>query len=129
MPKPKPRKNVDEHFKLAAVQRLQTGDVSANELAKELGVSVWSLRKWSRKYRKKATAGAGAVGEPVAPASKAEELPASTSTEPVAPPVVDNGLIAAIARIESEISSLDKQREALKSAVEILRRRWGTTPE
>jgi transposase-like protein len=127
MPKPKPRKNVDEHFKLAAVQRLQTGDVPANELAKELGVSVWSLRKWSRIYRKKATA--GAVGEPVAPASKAEELPASTSTEPVAPPVVDNGLIAAIARIESEISSLDKQREALKSAVEILRRRWGTTPE
>ena len=56
MPKPKPRKNVDEHFKLAAVQRLQTGDVPANELAKELGVSVWSLRKWSRIYRKKATA-------------------------------------------------------------------------
>ena len=129
MPKPKPRKNVDEHFKLAAVQRLQTGDVPANELAKELGVSVWSLRKWSRIYRKKATAGAGAVDEPVAPASKAEELPASTSTEAVAPPVVDNGLIAAITRIESEISSLDKQREALKSAVEILRRRWGTTPE
>ena len=129
MPKTKPRKNVDEHFKLAAMQRLQTGDVPANELAKELGVSVWSLCKWSRIYRKKATAGAGAVGEPVAPASKAEELPASTSTEPVAPPVVDNGLIAAIARIESEISSLDKQREALKSAVEILRRRWGTTPE
>ena len=129
MPKPKPRKNVDEHFKLAAVQRLQTGDVPANELAKELGVSVWSLRKWSRNYRKKATAAAGAVGEPVAPATKPEELTAKPSTEPVAPPVVDNGLIAAIARIESEISSLDKQREALKSAVEILRRRWGTTPE
>ena len=129
MPKPKSRKNVDEHFKLAAVQRLQTGGVSANELAKELDVSIWSLRKWSRIYRKKATAGAGAVGEPVAPATKAEELPASPSAEPVAPPVVDGGLIAAIARIESEISSLDKQREALKSAVEILRRRWGTTPE
>jgi len=129
MPKSKARKNVDENFKVAAVQRLQTGRVPANDLAKELGVSIWSLRKWSRIYRKKATAGAGAVGEPVAPASKAEELPASTSTEPVAPPVVDNGLIAAIARIESEISSLDKQREALKSAVEILRRRWGTTPE
>ena len=129
MPKPKSRKNVDEHFKLAAVQRLQTGDVPASDLAKELDVSVWSLRKWSRIYRKKATAGAGAVGEPVAPASKAEELPASTSTEPVAPPVVDKGLIAAIARIESEISSLDKQREALKSAVEILRQRSGTTPQ
>ncbi len=129
MPKPKSRKNVDEHFKLAAVQRLQTGGVPANELAKELDVSIWSLRKWSRKYRKKATAGAGAVGEPVSPATKAEELPASPGTEPVSPPVVDSGLIATIARIESEISSLDKQREALKSAVEILRQRSGATPQ
>ena len=130
MPKPKSRKNVDENFKLAAVQRLQTGGVPANELAKELDVSIWSLRKWSRIYRKKATAGAGAVGEPVTPGTKAEELPASPSTEPVAPPpVVDGGLIAAIARIESEISSLDKQREALKSAVEILRQRSGATPQ
>ena len=127
MPKPKSRKNVDEHFKLAAVQRLQTGGVPANELAKELDVSSWSLRKWSRKYRDKATA--GALGEPVAPGTKAEELPASPSTEAVAPPVVDSGLIAAIARIESEISSLDKQREALKSAVEILRQRSGATPQ
>jgi hypothetical protein len=94
-----------------------------------LDVSIWSLRKWSRIYRKKATAGAGAVGEPVAPGTKAEGLPASPSTEAVAPPVVDSGLIAAIARIESEISSLDKQREALKSAVEILRQRSGATPQ
>ena len=127
MPKPKSRKNVDEHFKVAAVQRLQTGGVPINELAKELDVSIWSLRKWSRIYREKATA--GAVGEPVVPATKAEELPASPSAEPVAPPVVDGGLIAAIARIESEISSLDKQREALKSAVEILRQRSGATPQ
>src|SRR4029077_1027567 len=82
MPKPKSRKNVDEHFKLAAVQRLQTGGMPASELAKELDVSIWSLRKWSRIYREKATAGAGAVGELVAPATKAEELPASPSTEP-----------------------------------------------
>jgi transposase-like protein len=130
MPKPKSRKSVDEHFKLAAVQRLQTGGVPANELAKELDVSIWSLRRWSRNYRKKATAAAGTVGEPVAPATKPEELTAKPSTEPpVAPPVVDSGLIAAIARIESEISSLDKQREALKSAVEILRQRSGATPQ
>ena len=106
MPKPKSRKNVDQNFKLAAVQRLQTGGVPINELAKELDVSIWSLRKWSRKYRDKATA--GALGEPVAPGTKAEGLPASPSTEAVAPPVVDSGLIAAIARIESEISSSDK---------------------
>ena len=52
MPKSKARKNVDENFKVAAVQRLQTGGVPANDLAKELGVSMRSLRRWSREYRK-----------------------------------------------------------------------------
>jgi hypothetical protein len=53
-------------------------------------------------------------------------LPAKPSSEP---PVVKGGLIATIARIELEISSLDKQRQALKMAVEILRQRSGATPE
>jgi transposase-like protein len=126
MPK-KARKNVDENFKLAAVQRLQTGGVPANDLAKELGVSIWSLRRWSRQYRKRTAARAGAAREP---AASPEELPAKPSSEPpVAPPVGEDGLIATIARIELEISSLDKQREALKTAVEILRQRSGATPE
>jgi transposase-like protein len=124
---PKTRKNVDENFKVAAVQRLQSGGVSANELAKKLGVSIWSLRRWSRQYRKKAAAGAGAADEP--PAAP-KELPAKPSSEPpVAPPAFEDGLIATIARIELEISALDKQREALKMAVEILRLRSGATPE
>src|SRR5271166_6615165 len=122
MPKSKARKKVDENFKVAAVQRLQTGGVLANDLAKELGVSIWSLRKWSRQYRKRTAAGAGAAGEPAVP----EELPTKPNSEP---PVVDGGLIAAIARIELEISSLDKQRQALKMAIEILRQRSGATPE
>jgi transposase-like protein len=126
MPKSKARKNVDENFKVAAVQRLQTGNVPANDLAKELGVSIWSLRRWSRKYRKRTAAGEGAAGEPATFATAPEELPAKPSGEP---PVVDGGLIAAIARIELEISSLDKQRQALKMAVEILRQRSGATPE
>jgi len=108
MPKSKARKNVDENFKVAAVQRLQTGGVLANDLAKELGVSIWSLRKWSRQYRKTI---AGAAGEPAVPAAAPEELPAKPSSEP---PVVDGGLITAIARIELEISSLDKQRQRSK---------------
>ena len=124
---PKTRKNVDEDFKVAAVQRLQTGGVPANDLAKELGVSIWSLRRWSRQYRKKAAAGAGAAREP---AAAPKELPAKPSSEPpVAPPAFEDGLIATIARIELEISALDKQREALKIAVEILRQRSGATPE
>ena len=126
MPKPKSRKNVDEHFKLAAVQRLQTGGVPANELAKELDVSIWSLRKWSRQYRKTTAAGAGAAGETAVPAAAPEELPTKPNSEP---PVVDGGLIAAIARIELEISLLDKQRQALKMAVEILRQRSGARPK
>ena len=126
MPK-KARKNVDENFKLAAVQRLQTGGVPANDLAKELGVSIWSLRRWSRQYRKRTATGAGPPREP---AAAPEELPAKPSSEPpVALPVGEDGLIATIARIELEISSLDKQREALKTAVEILRQRSGATPE
>src|SRR5260370_36829195 len=112
MPKSKARKNVDENFKVAAVQRLQTGNVPANDLAKELGVSIWSLRKWSRKYRKRTAAGEGAAGEPAAP----EELPAKPSSEPpVEPPVVDRGLISAIAQMELERSSMDKQRHAAKT--------------
>ena len=127
MPKSKARKNVDENFKVAALQRLQSGGVPANDLAKELGVSIWSLRRWSREHRKRIAAGEGAAREP---AAVPEELPAKPSSEPpVAPPVVDGGLIAAIARIELEISSLDKQRQALKMAVEILRQRSGATPE
>src|SRR5258708_3482417 len=95
---PKTRKNLDENFKVAAVQRLQTGGVSANDLAKELGVSIWSLRRWSRQYRKRKTAGAGAAREP---AAAPKELAAKPSSEPVlAPPVVEGGLIATIARIE-----------------------------
>ena len=127
MPKSKARKNVDENFKVAAVQRLQTGGVPANDLAKELGVSIWSLRRWSRQYRKRTATGAGPPREP---AAAPEELPAKPSSEPpVALPVGEDGLIATIARIELEISSLDKQREALKTAVEILRQRSGATPE
>ena len=127
MPKSKARKNVDENFKVAAVQRLQTGGVPANDLAKELGVSIWSLRRWSREYRKRTAAGAGAAGDPtVTP----EELPAKPSSEPpVTPPVGEDGLVATIARIELEISALDKQQEVLKMAVEILRLRSGATPE
>ena len=127
MPKSKTRKNVDENFKVVAVQRLQTDGVPASDLAKELGVSIWSLRRWSRQYRKRAAAGAVAASEP---AAAPEELPAKPSSEPpVAPPVVEGGLIATITRIELEISALDEQRQALKIAVEILRQRSGATPE
>jgi len=127
MPKSKARKNIDESFKVAAVQRLQIGGVPAKDLAKELGVSIWSLRRWSRQYRKRTSAGAGAAREP---AAAPQELPAKPSSEPpVAPQVVEGGLIATIARIELEISALDKQREALKMAVEILRQRSGATTE
>jgi transposase-like protein len=44
MPKSQARKNVDENFKVAAVQRLQSGGVSANDLAKELGATGGKVR-------------------------------------------------------------------------------------
>ena len=83
MPKRKARKNVDENFKVAAVQRLQTGGVPANDLAKELGVSIWSLRRWSRQYRKRTAAEAGAAGEPAVPAAASQELPAKPNSQPL----------------------------------------------
>jgi transposase-like protein len=130
MPKSKARKNVDENFKVAAVQRLQTGGMPAKDLAEELGVSIWSLRRWSRQYRKRIAAEADAAGEPATFSTGAEEMPAKPSSEsPVTPPVVEGGLIATIERIELEISLLDKQRQVLKTAVEILRRRPGATTE
>jgi hypothetical protein len=74
--------------------------------------------------------GAGAADKPATFATAPEELPAKPSSQPpVEPSVVDGGLIAAIARIESEISSLDKQRQTLKMAAEILRQRSGATQE
>jgi transposase-like protein len=81
MPKSKARKNVDENFKVAAVQRLQTGGVPANDLAKELGVSIWSLRRWSRQYRKRTAAGEGVAGEPATFATASQELPAKNLSE------------------------------------------------
>src|SRR5258706_8701347 len=112
MPKSKARKNVDESFKVAAVQRLQTGGVPAKDLAKELGVSIWSLRRWSRQYRKRRAAGASGAPET---AAAPQELSAKPNSEPpVSPPILEGGLIATIARIEVEILTLGKQREALK---------------
>jgi hypothetical protein len=100
----------------------KTGSVESVE--RLLGFVPGCLK--SREHRKRTAAGEGAAGEPAVPAAAPEELPAKPSSEP---PVVDGGLIAAIARIELEISSLDKQRQALKMAVEILRQRSGATPE
>src|SRR5260221_7029677 len=127
MPKSKARKNVDESFKVAAVQRLQTGGVPAKDLAKELGVSIWSLRRWSRQYRKRRAAGAGVAREPAAAPQKLSGKP--SSEPPVAPPIVQGGLIATIARIEVEISAFDKQREALQIAVQVLRQHSGAPKE
>jgi hypothetical protein len=88
------------------------------------------LRRWSREYRKRTAAGAGAADKPATFATAPEELLAKPGSQPpVEPPSSTADLIAAIARIELEISSLDKQRQTLKMAVEILRQRSGATPE
>src|SRR5260221_14033588 len=98
MPKSKARKNVDESFKVAAVQRLQTGGVPAKDLAKELGVSIWSLRRWSRQYRKRRAAGAGVARET---AAAPQEMSVKPSREPpVGHPLVEGGLNATRRRAE-----------------------------
>src|SRR5260221_13984303 len=105
MPKSKARKNVDESFKVAAVQRLQTGGVPAKDLAKELGVSIWSLRRWSRQYRKRRAAGAGGARETAASPPGLSVKP--SSEPPVGPPIVERGLIPTIARIQVGKSGVD----------------------
>src|SRR5260221_5505099 len=104
MPKSKARKNVDESFKVAAVQRLQTGGVPAKDLAKELGVSIWSLRRWSRQYRKRRAAGAGRGSVP--PAAPPEFAVKRISGPPGSPPVVQSGLIASMATTPTAYSWL-----------------------
>jgi transposase-like protein len=41
----------DETFKLAAVELLVSSGKPPGQIAQELGVSVWNLRDWKKRYR------------------------------------------------------------------------------
>jgi len=50
----------DEEFKRDAVRMLKSGERSAQQLSQELGVSVWSLKRWSKEFPIGGPAGPGA---------------------------------------------------------------------
>jgi transposase-like protein len=60
-PRSKFGRRFDEEFKRDAVSMLESRVRTAEQLAGELGVSVWSLKRWAKRYGK-----APAAAEPPA---------------------------------------------------------------
>src|ERR1700676_3074043 len=55
----------DEEFKRDAVRMLNSGERSAQQLSQELGVSVWSLKRWNKEFP---------IGGPTGPGASALEI-------------------------------------------------------
>jgi transposase len=91
----------DEEFKRDAVRMLESRVRSAEQLAVELGVSSWSLKRWAKHYGKDSLAG-GPPGGGEPPASDPAAL------------VVEN------ARLRRELETVSRQRDILKKALGIL---------
>ena len=75
---------------------LKSGERSAQQLSQELGVSVWSLKRWSKEFWIGGQAGSGA----------------STLSEPAS--------ALEIARLRRELEFVTRQRDILKKALGIL---------
>ena len=86
----------DEEFKRDAVRMLKSGERSAQQLSQELGVSVWSLKRWSKEFPIDGPTGLDALGASE-PASALE-----------------------IARLRRELEFVTRQRDILKKALGIL---------
>lgn len=97
-----PQKRYDPAFKEEAVRLWEANGLSAEQTARELGISVFHLYDWRRQLRKD-QAGAGpriVAGQPL-PEDKAE-------------------LQAEVKRLRLEVRRLTEQREILKKAAGIL---------
>ncbi|HXM29482.1 MAG TPA: transposase [Chthoniobacterales bacterium] len=91
----------DEEFKRDAVSMLESRIRTAEQLAAELGVSVWSLKRWAKVYAKDSAAG-GPPGGGGPLAADAAAL------------VLEN------ARLRRELETVSRQRDILKKALGIL---------
>ena len=100
---PKRTKNYTQEFRDGAIDLLRTSDQPLSQVARELGVSVASLRNWKNQFLG-ASAGMadGAVGDDGQPVASAKEL------------WDDNQ------RLRRENAHLKRQREILKKAASIL---------
>ena len=88
----------DDEFKRDAVRMLKSGERSGQQLSQELGVSVWSLKRWSKEFP---------IGEPMGPGAFRASEPASALE---------------IARLRRELEFITRQRDILnlKKALGIL---------
>jgi transposase len=102
-PKSKFGRRFDEEFKRDAVSMLESQVRTAEQLAGELGVSVWSLKRWAKRYGKAPVVG----GPPVADAA---------------------ALVGENARLRRELETVSRQRDILKKALGILGQEpWNST--
>jgi transposase len=100
---PKTHKPYDEEFRAGALELLRTGGRPLRHVARELGVSDSSLRKWrDNALGVSAGGGRGAVGDEAAPGASAKELWDENQ------------------RLRHENEYLRRQREILKKAASIL---------
>ena len=99
----KRRKSYTPEFREGAVDLLRTSDQPLSQVARELGVSVASLRNWKNQFLG-ASAGMadGAVGDDGQPVASSKEL------------------WDEIQRLRRENAHLKRQREILKKAASIL---------
>jgi transposase len=94
-PRSKFGRRFDEEFKRDAVRMLESRIRTAEQLAAELGVSSWSLKRWAKVYGQN-SAGGG-------------------------PPVADGAaLMLENARLRRELETVSRQRDILKKALGIL---------
>jgi transposase-like protein len=75
---------------------LNSGERSAQQLSQELGVSVWSLKRWNKEFP---------IGGPSGPGAYRVSEPASALE---------------IARLRRELEFITRQRDILKKALAIL---------
>ena len=94
-PRSKYGRRFDEEFKRDAVRMLESRVRSAEQLAVELGVSSWSLKRWAKHYGKDSLAGGPPASDPTA-------------------------LVVENARLRRELETVSRQRDILKKALGIL---------
>jgi transposase len=86
------RKRHDETFKRAAVELLGGSGKAVAQLAQELGVSVWNLRDWKKRYEP----------QPAGPARSLKEMEAENRT------------------LREELQRVKTQRDILKKTLGII---------
>jgi len=97
------RPSYTAEFKSDAVELLRKTERSLPQVAKDLGVSYWSLREWYRKSEMAKKSKPGAVApRPLPPADETAEQ--------------------RLVRLEREIFALKKENESLKMDREILKK-------